>query len=189
MSLGTRAQGFRRFRAGRRSWSGIVSRYIAEALEPRRLLASIVVSNTQDAGTGSFRQALINANSSSGDDTISFDTSGVFATAQTISVLSPLPQISSASGSLTITGPGATNLTIRRNASAAAFRVLNSATPSLTISGVTISNGNDLTTGGGGLAVSGASGITPSVSLDGVVFSGNSTSGSGGAIAFPTAGC
>src|SRR3954454_9482966 len=165
MSLGTRAQGFRRFRAGRRSWSPIVSAYVTEALEPRRLLASILVSNTQDAGAGSFRQALIAANSNSGDDTISFDTSGVFATAQTISLLSALPQIASAGGSLTITGPGAANLTIRRDASAAAFRVLNSAAPSLTISGVTVSNGNDVTSGGGGLAVSGA---TPTVSLDGV---------------------
>ena len=158
---------------------------IAEALEPRIQLAAFLVSNTLDSGAGSFRQALIGANTSATADTISFDTTGTFATPQTISLLTALPQISAAGGPLTITGPGASNLTIRRDPGAAAFRVFDSAAPALTITGVTVSGGNDVISGGGGLSVSGT---TPLVTLDSVVFAGNSTTESGGAIQFASAG-
>src|SRR4029453_12588336 len=48
--------------------------------------ANIVVLNTNDAGVGSLRQAIIDANGAAGPDDITFDPS-VFATPQTISLL------------------------------------------------------------------------------------------------------
>src|SRR5688572_23172249 len=90
---------------------------LAEALEPRQLLASFLVTNTNDSGTGSFRQAIIDANSAPSGDAINFDTTGLFATPRTISLLTALPQITAAGGALTISGTGAGNLTIRREAS------------------------------------------------------------------------
>ncbi len=47
-----------------------------EVLESRDLLATFTVMNLQNAGTGSFRQALIEANENPGADTIDFDVAG-----------------------------------------------------------------------------------------------------------------
>src|SRR5262245_51579949 len=45
----------------------------AEGLEERRLLTTYWVANILDAGSGSLRQAIIDANSHSGSDIIRFD--------------------------------------------------------------------------------------------------------------------
>ena len=44
-----------------------------ESLEDRRVLSTFSVLNTNDAGTGSLRQAIIDANNSAGADVIEFD--------------------------------------------------------------------------------------------------------------------
>src|SRR4051812_525315 len=92
---------------------------IAERLESRLMLSVFTVSTTDDSGPGSLRQAIIDANATPIDDTISFDAAGVFATPQTILLQSMLPQIASG-GALTIAGTGANRLTVRRNPAAAA---------------------------------------------------------------------
>src|SRR5262245_6077372 len=103
-----------------------------ESLEQRLALAGFLVDNTGDVGAGSLRQAIIDANTAGTSDTITFDTAGVFASPQTISLLSALPQITNAGGALTITGTGVANLTIRRDPGAATnFRVFDSLAPSL----------------------------------------------------------
>ena len=51
--------------------------------------ATFTVTNTNDAGAGSLRQAMINANAMAGADFIVFDPV-VFSTPQTITVLSTL---------------------------------------------------------------------------------------------------
>ncbi|HEX8227975.1 MAG TPA: S-layer homology domain-containing protein [Chloroflexia bacterium] len=63
------------------------------------------VTNTQDSGTGSLRQAILNANSNPGADTINFNipSEGV----QRISLLTPLPGISDAVTIDGYTQPGA----------------------------------------------------------------------------------
>src|SRR5262249_15282431 len=48
------------------------SRPTVEALEDRRLLSVFMVSNTNDSGAGSLRQAILSANGSPGTDTIQF---------------------------------------------------------------------------------------------------------------------
>ncbi|HEV7300730.1 MAG TPA: carbohydrate-binding protein [Tepidisphaeraceae bacterium] len=46
--------------------------YAIEALEPRQLLTTFLVSNTADAGEGSLRQAILNANADANADNIHF---------------------------------------------------------------------------------------------------------------------
>ncbi|MEO6034017.1 MAG: choice-of-anchor Q domain-containing protein [Verrucomicrobiota bacterium] len=105
--------------------------------------ATLTVSNLNDSGAGSFRQALINAAAT--NDVIDF-APGVAGT------------ITLTSGELaftkhvTITGPGATNLTISGNNASRVFSVSSGV---ITISGLRIANGfvsgnpNSLNAGGG----------------------------------------
>src|SRR5439155_16042300 len=72
---------------------------------------TFLVTNTNDSGAGSLRNAIFAANASAADDIITFDTNGIFANPTTISLNSPLP-IGSAGG-LTIVGTGPSRLTIR----------------------------------------------------------------------------
>src|SRR5262245_65362479 len=63
-----------------------------EVLEGRQLLSTFTVTNTDDAGPGSFRQAILDANGNTGSDTIAFNIGG--GGPQTIRPTSPLPTIS-----------------------------------------------------------------------------------------------
>jgi hypothetical protein len=91
-------------RAGRRSHR----RFLLpspERLEARALLATLVVTNTNDSGPGSLRQAIIDVDSQPPNSLISFDIAGDGA--QTIRLSSPLPAVTN---SVTIDGftqPGA----------------------------------------------------------------------------------
>lgn len=51
-------------------------RPMVEPLEPRALLATIVVTTTADSGPGSLRRAILTANRNPGHDTIDFDLPG-----------------------------------------------------------------------------------------------------------------
>jgi len=105
--------------------------------------ATIVVSNTNDSGPGSLRDALAIANDG---DTI--DATGVSGT---ILLTSGELQINH---NVTINGPGAGNLAVNGNA---ASRVLENFASNATISGFTITNGSSLEGGGilnhGGLTI------------------------------------
>src|ERR1700745_497126 len=71
--------------------------------------ATFTVTNTNDSGAGSLRQAIINANNTAGADTITFNISG--AGVHTITPLTVLPMIT---GTVTIDGysqPGASQNT------------------------------------------------------------------------------
>jgi hypothetical protein len=108
--------------------------------------ATYTVMNTNDSGDGSLRQAIIDANASAEADTIVFDMT-VFATPQTITLTDGQITIS---GSLTLNGPGAKRLNVRRGDDAPSFRIFEvSALASVNMSGLTISGGSaDL---GGGI--------------------------------------
>ena len=112
-------------------------RLFVEQLEDRRLLATFTVINLADSGTGSLRQAIVDANGNSSSDIIQFD-SGVNGT------------ITLTTGELAITGavdlqgPGASVLAISGNNSSRIFYVSANAT----ISGLTISGGNSINGGG-----------------------------------------
>lgn len=141
---------------------------VLEPLEDRTVPTGFLVSNSADSGTGSLRQALLDANYNPGLDSISFASS--------------VHNITLSSGELAITesvtlqGSGANKLSISGND---ASRVLNIHNGNVSISGLTITHGrsdkfatNLAGIGGGILNQAGAS-----LSLVDVVLSNNQAVG------------
>jgi len=100
------------------------------------------VTTLQDSGPGSLRAAVGQANSGA-TNSISIDVAGTIELAAALPIVNP-------SGTLTITGPGASQLTIQRAGTAANFPVFTFA-GSVQMSGVTISGGAGDTGVGGGI--------------------------------------
>ncbi|CAN5345386.1 hypothetical protein BH10ACI2_BH10ACI2_22760 [soil metagenome] len=139
------------------------------------VFASFVVSNINDSGAGSLRQAITDANAN-GDaaDTITFQ-SPLFDSSQTINLLSALPDIKT---SLSVVGPGANLLTVRRSAGGN-YSVFNipGAIFTISFSGLTISNG--MATGGnGGGGISSFSALT----VNNCAITGNQAENFGGGL-------
>jgi predicted outer membrane repeat protein len=149
--------------------------YVAESLEPRITLSIFTVSTTLDNGAGSLRQAILDADAAMGSNQIQF--AALFSSSpHTITFTSATPQIN---GQLTITGPGASLLTVTRSGTVtASSNVFNSFASALTMSGMTVTGGN-INANGGGLSING---VTPNVTLDSMVFTNNQANGDGGAI-------
>ena len=76
-----------------------------EVMEDRTLLSTFVVSNTDDSGPGSLRQAILDANAQGGAETITFDPTA-FATPQTITLTSGQLELSDTSRDRDDHGPG-----------------------------------------------------------------------------------
>ena len=151
-----------------------------ENLEDRTTPTTFTVRNTNDSGTDSLRDAIAASVAAAGTDVIDFDPT-VFNTPRTISLLTALPTITLAGGDLTITGPGANLLTVRRDLSVASgtlFRLFNSTATNLTMSGMTVTGARN--NADGGALQAGASAGT--VILNGMVFTDNQTTTDGGAV-------
>src|SRR5208337_3747228 len=121
------------------------------ALEDRRLLSTIVVNNPTDTpvtGEIDLRQAIVQANSNGGAETITFDKT-VFMTPQTITLNGTQLELSDTTGTETITGPKA-GVTVNGGGNSRVFLVDPNVTAS--ISGMTITGGNAGSGNGGGLA-------------------------------------
>jgi predicted outer membrane repeat protein len=131
------------------------------------LLSTLTVLNLQDSGSGSLRQAIVNAASG---DTINF----AVGLSGTIELTSGALAISK---DLTITGPGPGALTISGND---ASRIFNLSAAAINISGLTLTQGS----GTGGIGGGAIAAISAPLTLDDCVFSDNqSTGGNGGAVA------
>jgi hypothetical protein len=123
--------------------------------------------NTNDSGAGSLRQALADAND---NDTVRFDVS----VTGTITLTSGELLVND---SITISGPGANTLAVNGNAASRVFHI--AAGRTVTISGLTITNGNP--TGnfpddsGGGIYNGGAT-----LTVSNCTLSGNSATFDGG---------
>ncbi|MDZ7965331.1 MAG: Calx-beta domain-containing protein [Nostoc sp. DedSLP03] len=128
-----------------------------------------IVTNTNDSGAGSLRQAIINANNDPGIETILFDTTGIFGDA-TPDIITLTSGELNVTGGVIIQGTGANKLTISGNNTSRIFN----ATASLSIDGVNITGGNGAN--GGGIY------STSSVIVSNSNFSGNTASTSGGGI-------
>ena len=117
------------------------------ALEDRRLLSTIVVNNPTDTpivGEIDLRQAIAQANSNGGDETIVFDKT-VFKTPQTITLAGTQLELTDTIGTETIVGPKK-GVTVSGGGKSRVFQVDSGVTAS--ISGMTIAGGK--TAGGGG---------------------------------------
>jgi predicted outer membrane repeat protein len=146
--------------------------YIAPTTTPVTLTIGqndFVVTNTNDNGEGSLRQAILNANAISGTDTITFAGTMADATADIVTLTSGELFIGS---NLTISSTGANLLTINGNNASSVFSIGSSAT--VNFSGLTIINGSRFEGGGiynlGNLTVSSST------------FSGNTARDTGGGI-------
>jgi predicted outer membrane repeat protein len=101
--------------------------------------ATFTVSNLNDSGAGSLRQAILNANATAGADVIQITAVG------TLQLLSALPIIDEA---LTIQGPGMAQLAV---AGGSGFRVFESTAVPLTVTDLTVQNGAPASDTGGGI--------------------------------------
>ena len=143
-----------------------------QQLEDRKLLSG-VVTTTADSGTGSLRQAILDADANTGPQTITFAIPGGPAT---IDLVSALPDLT---GTITIQGPGADDVTVERSSAAGTpqlriFQVDSGATAD--ISGLTIANGDSNFLGGGGVYNDGT------LTIESSTLSNNSTPYFGGGI-------
>src|SRR6266446_8900854 len=121
----------------------------------------ITVTNTNDGGPGSLRNALVIANDG---DTITFAVTG------TITLTSGELLVNK---SVIISGPGADTLAVDGNANSRVFYIASGRT--VTISGLTITNGNSPSGSGGGIYNDRAV-----VTLDNCTISDNSAQAGGG---------
>jgi hypothetical protein len=139
------------------------SRLCLRPLEERALPTTFTVMNTNDAGPGSLRQAVLDANSPAypGADTIVFDPSLVSSSDGTISLTTFDAGLDSAGAGpsallitspITITGPsGDHGITITRSASASNFRLFHVRTGgNLTLEYLTLGGGVAAGFNGGG---------------------------------------
>ena len=135
--------GIRERRRHHRRPSGLVPR--AECLEGRALLATFLVTNTDDAGSGSLRNAIERANLDPAGDTIAFAPSVVGE----IGLTTALPDLST---DITLAGPGARNLAVTRGRTAGVISLSRiftvTAGARVEITGLTISGGQAETGGG-----------------------------------------
>jgi CSLREA domain-containing protein len=140
------------------------------------------VNSTADPGNGvcdatecTLREAINAAIAATGNsDLINF--SALFNTPQTINLLTALPDISQ---SMTIQGPGANLLTVRRDTAATDFRIFTIAggIPQVDIRGMTITGGRVTAGAGGGIS------SQSNLLLTNVVVTGNqATNGGGGGV-------
>ena len=131
----------RRQRAHRRRPAG----FRFEPLEARALLATFSVSSLADAGPGTLRDAIAQANADPAADVITF-ARGVTGT---ITLGSALPDLST---DVDIEGPGASSLTVTRSSAdgTPGFRVFTvDSGVTATIAGLTVSGGGGVAAGGG----------------------------------------
>jgi hypothetical protein len=111
-------------------------------LEDRTLPSSFVVTSLADSGAGSLRQAVLDANSAGGDNTITFAVNG------TVTLQSALPDLSS---NVDIEGPGPSSLSVQRSPAPGtpAFSILTvDSYATVRVAGVMLTNGSGFYGGG-----------------------------------------
>ena len=143
---------------------------IVESLESRTLLAAYSVTNLNDAGAGSLRDAVSHANTNPGADTITFAAWG------TISLSSGELAITD---SVTIIGPGADKLAVSGGNTATRIFLIDNSNASLidvAINNLTIRDGGDGITSINGAGVR----SSENLSLHGVAVTGNNSANLGG---------
>ena len=138
--------------------------------------ATYTVTNTNNAGAGSLRDAIGQANASAGADTIVFDTAGVFSTVQTITLGGGQLVIT---GAVTIDAPSAANrrVTISANGNSRVFSVQLSGAGTVMLNHLTIRDG--LTTDDGG-KIQMASPAGSTLALDDCTVTGGNARDGGG---------
>ncbi len=141
--------------------------------------ATFTVTNINDSGAGSLRQAILDAGAATGDDVINFDAS--FNVPRTITVASLMTI--NGSGGLTINGPGMNLLKVDGNLATRIFEVSGVNSPSIgtiTFNNLTIANGFIMQSGSGGAGIGINNGNSPAatfvpVVINNVLFKNNNS--------------
>src|SRR5512143_1307913 len=116
----------------------VVTLFGSVRVEARSLGATFMVTNTNDSGAGSLRQAILNANATAGADVINITATG------TVDLLSALPSVAE---TVTIQGPGASLFVVDGQN---LYRPLELDNDSMTVSDLTVQRGNAGLFGTGG---------------------------------------
>lgn len=148
-----------------------------EPLESRIAPATFTVINTNDAGAGSLRQAVLDANAHLGVDTITFKL-------PTDSIIGLAGGEIAITESVNILGPGAGKLTVSGMAASRIFNIDDSNSGSLQvvkISGLTLTNGNAALSGGAILD-------KETLTLQGCVVENSTATNDGGGLHISTSG-
>jgi len=144
-----------------------------EALEDRHMLATFTVLNNTDAGAGSLREAIDQANMLAGADVIQFDAA---VSGQTITLTTGDLDITD---TLDINGPGSTNLIIDAAGASRIFNITDGG-GDVTIEGLSLINGNSGLGNSGGAIFSESFGL---LNVSNSVITGSTAGlGSGGGI-------
>ena len=154
-------------------------RLLCEPLEDRRLLSVFSVTNLSDSGAGSLRQAVANANSNAGADTITFASS---LAGKTIALTSGQLNLADTTGKTTIDASSLTSNIIVSGNNALRVFYINSGVAA-DISDLTITQGNvSGSNQGGGIYNAGVLTISNCTVTQNAVGSPNTSSGCGGGI-------
>lgn len=156
-------------RKATRPGAAVLALGVAMAAAPAAQAATFTVTNLDDAGPGSLRDAIDQANALAGPDTIDFQAGlagGIVLTSGELAI----------KDSVDIQGPGASVIAVSGNSSSRVFYLYNgSALLDVTISGLTVTGGD--TASGGGIFDN-----DENLVLDGVTITGNQASGDGGGL-------
>ncbi len=158
--------------AGSRPVRSRRARLMVQGLEGRVVPTTFTVTNADDAGAGSLRQAILDSNAAAGTDAVAFDP-GFFATPRTITLTSGQLTIADA---LTVNGPGPNLLTVSGGGVTRVFNIDDGAfvATAATLAGLTVTGGNG--TNGAGVAGDGGGIFTHErLTLDNVVVTGNTS--------------
>lgn len=142
----------------------------AQANDYRHTLATFTATNLNDAGAGSLRDALAQADALPGPDSVVFQAGLTGTLTLTSGALS-------ITDGVTVTGPGAAAIAISGNNSSTVLNISN-ATGTVAVNGLTLQDGYAANCGGGILV------YASDVNLSDTVVSGNAAYYSGGGICF-----
>jgi predicted outer membrane repeat protein len=148
------------------------------AISPGTTPPTLIVTNTNNSGPGSLRQAVLDANATATAEHIIFDAS--FNSPQTITLTTgDIVLAGSGNANVTIIGPGANLLTVSGNNNSRIFSILENSV--VNISGMTLTGGNGGSSGPGN-GFGGAVNNQGVLTLSNMIITGNTAGASGGGI-------
>ena len=109
-------------RSGRRVSTAFA--FLFTVLTSGALATTFTVTNTNDSGAGSLRQAILDANANAGADTVAFNVSGAGCDGSGVCTITPASDLPTLAGAVVIDGYTQPGATVNTNAAGAINAVL-----------------------------------------------------------------